>query len=120
MLQLYEQHLPDLLEGKKVLVHFYEEMTAWRFTPEGDEMIWEVVDMSKGMDKAEVEQEGRCEKLPFIKGAISWLTEAVNILERYKEPTKRAGGQDLEDQIDMAKRLLEYSRKTLVSKGWKP
>lgn len=120
MLHLYEQHLPDLFEGKPVLIHFYEEMTAWRLTPEGDEMQWEILDMSKGVSVAEVEQEGRCERLPFIKGAISWLTEAVSVLERYKEVTKRAGGQDLTDQIDMGKRLLEYSRKTLTKMGWKP
>lgn len=119
MLQLYEYHLPDLFEGRQVVIHFYEEMTSWRLTPEGEEMIWEVLDDSQGIPNAKVEQEGRCERLPFIKAAISWLTEAINVMKRYQEVVKRAGGQDLEDQIDMCQRLLDFSRKTLTDMGWK-
>lgn len=120
MLQLYEYHLPDLFEGRQVVVHFYEEMTSWRLTPEGEEMVWEVLDDSQGISNTKVEQEGRCERLPFIKAAISWLTEAINAMKRYQEVVKRAGGQDLEDQIDMCQRLLDFSRKTLIDMGWKP
>lgn len=119
LLQLYEYHLPDLFEGRQVVIHFYEEMTSWRLTPEGEEMIWEVLDDSQGISNTKVEQEGRCERLPFIKAAISWLTEAINAMKRYQEVVKRAGGQDLEDQIDMCQRLLDFSRKTLTDMGWK-
>ncbi|KAF0247741.1 MAG: hypothetical protein FD167_2862 [bacterium] len=120
MLQMYENHLPDLFEGKQVTIHFYEEMTSWRLTPDSEEMTWEVMDDSQGISNTKVEQEGRCLRLPFIKAGISWLTEAINILKRYQEVVKRAGGQDLEDQIDMAQRLLDFSRQTLIDKGWKP
>lgn len=120
MLQMYEYHLPDLFEGRIVTIHFYEEMTSWRLTPDGEEMIWEVLDDSQGISNAKVEQEGRCERLPFIKAGISWLTEAINVMKRYQDLVKRAGGQDLEDQIDMAQRLLDFSRKTLIEMGWKP
>ncbi|MBK7992803.1 MAG: hypothetical protein IPK14_05130 [Blastocatellia bacterium] len=120
MLQMYEQHLPDLFEKKPVTIHFYEEMTSWRLTPEANEMIWEVLDTSQGISRSEVEQEGRCERLPFIKGAISWLTEAVSLLKRYQELVKKVGGQDLQPQIDMASRLLDFSKQTLIDMGWKP
>lgn len=122
MLQMYENHLLDLFDKKPVTIHFYEEMVSWRFTPDedGNEMTWEIMDDSQGISRATVDEQGRCPRLPFIKAAISWLTEAVNVLKRYQEVVKRATGQDLEDQIDMAERLLNYSNKTLKEKGWKP
>lgn len=119
LLQLYENHLPDLLEKKPVTIHFYEEMTSWRLTPVGEEkMSWEILDTSKGQAKATVEQQGECLRMPFIASAIAWLSEAISILELYQTEAKRSGGQDLTDQIDIGRRLYDYSYKTLTEMGW--
>ena len=119
LLQLYENHLPDLLEKKPVTIHFYEEMTSWRLTPVGDDkMTWEILNTSKGQAKATMEQSGECLRMPFISSAIAWLSDAIATLELYQAETKRSGGQDLSDQIDIAQRLYDYSFKTLTERGW--
>lgn len=118
MLQLYEQHLSDLFEQKSVTVNFYEEMAAWRFIPEGDEMVWQVLDATKGHSNTTVKREGRCARLPFINAAFAWLQQAIAILELYQNDLPRETASDIAGQIDMAKRLLTFSRHKLAELGW--
>jgi hypothetical protein len=120
LLQLYEQHLPDLFECKQVTVSFYEERRAWRFTPDEGEMTWEILDTSGGEAGIKIECKGRCERMQFIDAATDWLAKTITILEIYEKDVERSGGQELAPQIDMARRLLSYSRETLSSLGWKP
>ncbi|MBL8149618.1 MAG: hypothetical protein JNN15_06790 [Blastocatellia bacterium] len=120
LMYLYEQHLPALYQGQSVTIEFFEEMTAWRLIPENKEdMKWEVIDNSAGLDSINVENEGVCKRLPFVTAAMDWLAKAIEVMEKYKENKKAAGGEDLTSQIEYAHRLLDFSRKTLSGVGWR-
>ncbi len=119
LMYLYEQHLPALFQGEPAKIDFFEELVAWRFTPKGELMEWEVLDTSAGAGKEVVKQQGRCERLAFIAAALKWLSDISALMDLYQGDAKRAGGQDLSPQSEYAQRLLAYSQKTLGELGYK-
>lgn len=121
LMYLYENHLLDLWQKNPVTIHFFEEMTAWNFIPEGDnKMVWQILDTSKGQSSPTVAKEGRSDYLAFIDGALNWLQELIDILTLYRTAALEDSRVDVEPAIDFSKRLLNYSHQTLVSHKWQP
>lgn len=119
LMYFYEQHLPALYEGKAVKIEFFEELVAWQLTPQGNFMDIEVSETIQGQSKVKFKQSGNCDQLSFINAAINWLTELIAILELYQEDTKQAGNNETPQQIEMASKLLAFSKNTLAKLGWK-
>lgn len=113
MMQLYEQHLPNLYEGQAVSIEFYDDQTIWQISPDGH---YEVIDTSHGYDEQTTEDEGRLECDNFIASAYDWIDTAIAVLEKYADI---ADGSDLASQAAWMRRLRDFSLKTMAERGWK-
>jgi hypothetical protein len=128
MMYYFENHLLEIWERRPATIHFFEEMTAWRFIPDEqheNEMVWEILDESRGQSSAKVEQSGRCERLSFISSSLAWLENALEIMKLYKmklykDPVRKSGHNDLTEHVAFAQRLYDFSRQAMVSRGWQP
>jgi hypothetical protein len=121
LMYLFEEHIVNIYKNEPTMVQFFEERMAWRFKPDDSDsarMQWEVVDLSQGEARATVTNNGTCERLPFIDGAFKWLKDARETLERYREDIKKAGGEDPAHQIEICKKLFEYSSKVMREQGY--
>lgn len=113
MMQLYEQHLPDLYEGQTVSIEFYDDQTIWRVSPDGH---YEVIDTSRGYDEQTTEDEGELECDDFIASAYDWIDTAIAVLEKYASVD---GASDLALQAQWMRKLRDFSLKAMAERGWK-
>lgn len=118
MMYLYEDTLPAIFNGETTLAEFFDERMGWRFTPESDNMKWELVNMTQGAAKAVTEKETHCARMPFIDSAMQWLTSLNKIMTLYQGDVKAIDGRDISPEVDFTKRLLDFSEKNLKDQGW--
>jgi hypothetical protein len=134
LMYLFEEHIPNLLQNKPVLIHFFEDLTAWQFTPDPTDpsmLLWAVLDTSQGEDAMTVEVQGRCPRQPLIDSALQWLSTAVTVLQLYHPITQRLAQpgaaneampavQDLSSQLELIQKLQGFCHSRMRSLGWQP